>query len=51
MLPRAAYPSKAVDQVFARLAEEMRAIPGIEAVGTTSEMPGDPGPAVTLRAE
>jgi predicted permease len=42
MLPKAVYPSKAVDKTFARLEEQLRAIPGVEAVGSTTQMPGDP---------
>jgi putative ABC transport system permease protein len=42
MLPKAAYPSTAVNSFFTRLEERLRAIPGVEAVGSTTQMPGDP---------
>ena len=47
MLPKATFPSNAVNKTFAGLEERLRAIPGVEAVGSTTELPGDPGPAIS----
>ena len=40
MLPKATFPSNAVNKTFAGLEERLRAIPGVEAVGSTTELPG-----------
>ena len=46
MLPDATYPKNAVRTTFARVAEQLRGIPGIEAVGATTQVPGRPDPLI-----
>lgn len=46
MLPEATYPSKSIRPVFAAIEERLSSLRGVEAVGSTTQVPGDPDPMI-----
>lgn len=48
MLPEAMYPREGILPTFARLTSDLRDIPGIAAVGATTQIPGDPDPLIGM---